>query len=91
MKYHGMILAVLVVLCFVIQSFGLGEEFTYDSLQRLTSITYDNGGSIAYTYDTAGNRLTLVSQASTPAATITVGKMIGQFVDWVFVPTPVYR
>jgi YD repeat-containing protein len=47
--------------------------YSYDSLQRLTGVTYDNGGSIAYTYDAVGNRLTLVSQASTPAATITVG------------------
>ena len=35
----------------------------YDSLSRLRSVTYDNGASIAYTYDAAGNRLALVSQA----------------------------
>ncbi len=30
--------------------------YTYDALGRLTSVTYDNGKTIAYTYDAAGNR-----------------------------------
>jgi len=37
-------------------------SFQYDSLHRLTRVDYDNGASIAYTYDSAGNRLTLMSQ-----------------------------
>jgi len=35
---------------------------TYDALHRLTHVQYGNGTSVAYTYDAAGNRLTLVAQ-----------------------------
>jgi YD repeat-containing protein len=38
-------------------------EYQYDSLNRLSRVNYDNGTSIAYTYDAAGNRLTLVAQS----------------------------
>jgi hypothetical protein len=31
-------------------------SYTYDSLDRLTRVTYSSGGSILYTYDAAGNR-----------------------------------
>ena len=37
---------------------------SYDSLSRLTRVDYDTGMSFAYTYDAAGNRLTLVTQAA---------------------------
>ena len=30
--------------------------YTYDSLGRLSTVTYDNGKEIVYTYDAAGNR-----------------------------------
>jgi hypothetical protein len=33
------------------------DSYTYDSLNRLAAVQYDNGGGIAYTYDKAGNRL----------------------------------
>ena len=35
-------------------------NYEYDSLHRLTHVDYGNGTTIAYTYDAAGNRLTLV-------------------------------
>jgi YD repeat-containing protein len=38
----------------------------YDSLHRLARVEYDNGTSIAYTYDAAGNRLTLAVSGVTP-------------------------
>ena len=31
-------------------------KYTYDDLDRLTSVTYDNGQRIVYAYDAAGNR-----------------------------------
>jgi YD repeat-containing protein len=33
-------------------------DYAYDELNRLTSVTYDDGTTIAYSYDAAGNRLT---------------------------------
>lgn len=35
--------------------------YTYDSLHRLTSVTYKNGQKIVYTYDPGGNMLTVDS------------------------------
>ena len=34
--------------------------YTYDALNRLTAASYADGGGVAYTYDGAGNRLSLV-------------------------------
>jgi len=34
--------------------------YTYDSLSRLTAVTYPDGTTISYTYDAAGNRLSQV-------------------------------
>lgn len=34
------------------------ESYTYDSLGRLTNVTYPDASTVAYTYDAAGNRLT---------------------------------
>ena len=35
-------------------------SYTYDSLNRLTSVDYGGGNSITYSYDAAGNRLSVV-------------------------------
>lgn len=62
-------------------------DYTYDALQRLIRVDYGSGASIAYSYDAAGNRLTLVSQATPPSGdiftyttnnnTITINKYTG--------------
>ena len=44
----------------------------YDSLHRLTRVVYDNGTSIAYTYDAAGNRLTMLVNSPIPVYLLTV-------------------
>lgn len=38
-------------------------SYTYDDLNRLTKVAYDDGRSISYTYDAAGNLLTTRSDA----------------------------
>jgi YD repeat-containing protein len=35
-------------------------SYTYDTLGRLTKVTYGNGVVITYAYDATGNRITLV-------------------------------
>jgi len=39
-------------------SFAERLTYTYDDLDRLDSLTYEDGSKILYTYDAAGNRLT---------------------------------
>ncbi len=40
-------------------SFAAGVAYQYDSLNRLTKVQYSSGRSIAYTYDPAGNTLSI--------------------------------
>ena len=41
--------------------------YTYDDLNRLTSVTYSNGVTVSYTYDALGNRTSKkVTGASAP-------------------------
>jgi len=39
--------------------------YTYDLLSRLTQVTYDNGTTIVYAYDNAGNRTTVTVTCGT--------------------------
>ncbi|WP_435275915.1 immunoglobulin-like domain-containing protein [Psychrobium sp. nBUS_13] len=41
------------------------SDYTYDSLSRLTQVTYDNGTSISYQYDAAGNLLSVTTVDNT--------------------------
>jgi YD repeat-containing protein len=44
------------------QDLTLGVIYDYDELGRLKSVHYDNGRSVQYTYDAAGNVLSVTSQ-----------------------------
>ena len=41
----------------------IADTYTYDSLNRLTAVVYSNGGGQTYSYDAAGNMLSVVSVA----------------------------
>ena len=41
----------------------VANTYTYDNLNRLTSVTYSSGQKITYTYDAAGNMTTASNQA----------------------------
>jgi YD repeat-containing protein len=38
--------------------------YTYDTLGRIATVTYDSGKEIVYTYDAAGNRTQVVTQTT---------------------------
>ncbi|MCC6363106.1 MAG: hypothetical protein IT165_06245 [Bryobacterales bacterium] len=50
--------ALLLLAPFVLMCAG-SIQYTYDSLNRLTRVSYGDGTSIVYTYDSAGNRTSL--------------------------------
>ena len=62
------IYSIAVVLNIALQSYAFGYNifFTYDNLNRLTKADYSNGTVINYTYDSVGNRLSMVSTVPTP-------------------------
>ena len=48
------ILYILALLFATLQTFA--QTYTYDNLNRLTKVVYDNGVTVSYTYDALGNR-----------------------------------
>ena len=55
-KYSIIIIAgISVLLSFV--SVAHSTNYDYDSLNRLTKVTYDGGFQISYSYDAVGNRI----------------------------------
>ncbi len=43
------------------------ESYAYDAIGRMTTVTYDNGGSIHYTYDANGHILSIATSLGTTA------------------------
>ena len=63
----AMVAMMLVEMCFS-SAFAVTATYTYDNLNRLTQVTYDNGNSIEYTYDAAGN----ITHVNTVGHSVTV-------------------
>ncbi len=62
------LLVLIVLICLLLATPALAgtAQYTYDSLNRLIQVVYDNGTTIVYTYDAAGNRLVQQVTAFTP-------------------------
>ncbi|MBN9694429.1 MAG: RHS repeat protein [Zoogloea sp.] len=58
-KVGSIILGLVAAVCAVSAHAG-SASYTYDTLGRLTQVSYSNGTVIAYSYDAAGNRSTVV-------------------------------
>ena len=50
--------------CHLLCWYFFAIEYTYDQLNRLSTITYDNGITVTYTYDQWGNRKTQTNTGS---------------------------
>lgn len=48
--------SIFITLMFFSSSFGSTITYTYDNLNRLTRVAYENGITEEFTYDAAGNR-----------------------------------
>jgi len=57
------ILALVSITCY--PSFSEAINYTYDDLNRLRSVEYDDGSSVGYIYDEVGN---LVQTSTTPVS-----------------------
>ena len=64
-----LIIPVLVFIAFVSVA-RAGVTYTYDTLGRLSLATYDNGKTITYTYDPAGNRTQVATANSAPKGAV---------------------
>ena len=65
------LLYTMALLFATLQTFA--QTYTYDNLNRLTKVVYDNGTTITYTFDALGNRITKkVTGATSTTYTITV-------------------
>ncbi len=59
-----LILLIIITICVIASNVTAGNEtYTYDNAGRLTMVDYGDGNTITYTYDAAGNRLTMTSSA----------------------------
>jgi YD repeat-containing protein len=58
-----LLLAGVVVACSTVTASASPTAYTYDTLGRVSTVTYPNGTVITYSYDPAGNRTAVVTTA----------------------------
>ncbi|HSQ93906.1 MAG TPA: zinc-ribbon domain-containing protein [Methanoregula sp.] len=68
----------------------ISRIYTYDAENQLTSVTYENGTVVSYTYDKAANRLAVTSQGLPGQAAPVTGSMEGEQKDLSAEPVPVH-
>lgn len=74
---HGVLICLVVISLIAISfntSYPENTTYTYDELNRLIQVIYEDGRGVIYTYDASGNRITLASYPDTipPTGTIII-------------------
>jgi YD repeat-containing protein len=72
---HGVLISITVIaLLFasVMTSYAETTTYTYDELNRLIQVIYEDGKGVIYTYDASGNRITLTQSVDTEPPTGTI-------------------
>lgn len=72
LKFKGMISFFIATFILILSysSYAATVTYTYDSLNRFTKVDYGNGFTEEYTYDNAGNRLSLLVKAPLPEISV---------------------
>ncbi|MHC1727329.1 MAG: PKD domain-containing protein [Syntrophobacteraceae bacterium] len=77
-KYLGSLIGGLFIILAVVTSYAGDITYTYDQLNRLTSVRYADGTTIEYIYDGIGNRIIRnITAPSGPDAAFTAGPTSG--------------
>jgi YD repeat-containing protein len=88
MKWLRIYFAASVAALMATSSFA-GETYAYDALGRVTTVTHDNGTTVKYTYDVAGNRTAYaVNNPTLPAAL--VGLVVLPLNGFIIIPIPAH-
>ncbi len=69
----GKNIAITLIIALLLASFAIPVNaaiYTYDQLNRLTSVTYENGLELTYTYDAGGNITSVSHSEGTPGLTV---------------------
>jgi YD repeat-containing protein len=72
---HGVLISLVVISLIAISfntSYAETTTYTYDELNRLIQVIYEDGRGVIYTYDASGNRITLASYPDTVPPTGTI-------------------